>query len=190
MANVIIAFHASSNVHKKVFKKSLLKYIVNLVKKSSTDNGDVRIGLVSFGTKFQPVFNLGQYTKKKDIKKAIKKTPKNYKSDKVDLADALQKIRSQMLKSPNDRPDIQNYILIISDSSDQGDINSLRREKNALDDTIIHGISIGKRDNNLRSIVNDPKKKFFQVFKQYDDLAKFKKSGKKVFKNIKPCKSL
>lgn len=187
-ADIVIAFHASSNVNKKLFKKRLLKFIVNLVKKSSTDNGNVRIGLTSFGKTFQPVFNLGQYSKKKDLKKAIKKAPLSYKSDDVKLADALRNIRTQMFVPPQDRTGIKNYLVIISDSPDQSDMNDLRLEKNGLGDTIIHGISIGEKDENLRSVVNDPHKKFYQVFKQYDDLAKFKKSGKKVLKNIKSCK--
>jgi hypothetical protein len=187
-ADIVVAFHASTKVKKKDFKKRLLKFIFNLVKKSSMDNGKVKIGLVSFGAKFQKVFELGDYVKKKDIKKAIKKTPKNYKSDTVDIASALQHIRTEMFNTPKDRKDVRNYIIFISDMPNEGDIQDVLEERNSLSDTVIHGISIGNEDYQLERIVNDPRKKFYQVFPGLDSLAKFKKAGKQALKNIPACK--
>ena len=183
-----MAFHVSSSVSRKIFKKRLIKFILNLVKKASTDNGKVRLGLASFGDKFQEVFNLGHYVKKKDIKRAIKKTPKKLKSDIVNLSSALENIRTRMFIDPQDRPEVQNYIILISDAPDQDDRQTLLDEREKLGNTIIQGISIGLADKNLESIASDPKKKFYKVFRQFDDLSKFKKSGKLVQKNIPACK--
>lgn len=159
------------------------------MKKSSTETSKVRIGLTSFGSKFQIIFDMGQYVKIKDIKRAIKKTPKSYKSNDVNLASALANIRTKMFAHPKDRMDVQNYLIIISDKPNEGDIQSVVHERKLMSDFIIHGISIGKKDKQLQSVVNEPKKKFYQVFSGFEDLAKFKKAGKKTLKNI-PARKL
>jgi len=174
-------------VKKKVFKKNYLKFMIRLARKCNIDKGKVRLAVGTYGKDGQLLIDLTQYNSKKSMIKAIKKIPKNLRFKTSDLAAGLRMIKDKVFIPPHDRPEAQNYIVIITDSPSVGGNDVIEREAKLFKDSgvIMYMLGIGSIDQEeLQIVPSEPFSEYSQHVFSYDAMLNFKMTGKPIMKVI------
>ena len=98
-------------------------FVKDFLVEASIDNGNVRVGLITYSTEDHVMFQLNRYKTKAEVYDAIDKVPYNFGS--TNTADALQTTREDMFSQANgDRPNVDNIVVILTDGV--SNINSRR----------------------------------------------------------------
>ena len=140
--DLVFLLDASSSVGGEDFQ-NVLTFVAHLLKEAEIDNGQVRVGLMSYSTDVHIHFHLGAFKKEADIKREIEETP--YKPGSTNTADALLAMRSEMFTKQNgDRKKVPNVAVVITDGI--SNFNSDRTAAEAIKAHVegIHIFAIGK----------------------------------------------
>ncbi|KAH9487691.1 hypothetical protein Btru_069910, partial [Bulinus truncatus] len=127
-ADIVFAVHFDPRKTKEEFQQ-LKDFLTNLMSTSDVDGGIVRFGLYFSATQF--IFNLNDHKSRNTISDAIKKLRKSIaKAKRLDLGVVLRDVRTRMFdERKGDRPDVQNKIIIFTDTVTSGPDTLLTREK-------------------------------------------------------------
>lgn len=100
-----------------------LAFVQDLIKPAEIDNGNVRVGLLTYSTEVYVQFQLNTYGTKADIINAISNVPYNYGS--TNTAGGLETMRTEMFSRRNgDRPGVMDIVVVMTDGV--SNINSQR----------------------------------------------------------------
>ncbi|KAH9489249.1 hypothetical protein Btru_042187 [Bulinus truncatus] len=146
-ADIVFAVHFDLRKTEEEFQQ-LKDFLTNLVSTSDVDGGNVRFGLYFSANQF--IFNLNDHKSRNTISDAIKALPKSTaKAERLDLGVVLRDVRTRMFdQRKGDRPDVQNKIIIFTDTVTSGPDNLLTREKRLAETSSIsvYGAGIGLDD--------------------------------------------
>lgn len=121
-ADIVIVLDASTSVTELNFQLQLA-FVQDLMKPADIDNGNVRVGLLTYSTDVYTQFYLNEYNSKSAIINAIGNVPYNYGS--TNTADAMKSMRTEMFSTARgDRPDVDNIAVVMTDGV--SNINSRR----------------------------------------------------------------
>lgn len=147
-------------------------FIKDFLLNANIDDGNVRVGIVTFSTKDYLQFHLNQHTDKYRLFEAIDKIP--YLFGGTNTADALNTMRTQMFTQTNgDRPDVPNVAIVITDGV--SNINSYRTipEAYAAKSQGIHIYAIGvglAKTAELEAIATKPVEENRYSVQQFSEL--------------------
>lgn len=100
-----------SNTSESLDKEILVKtFLTSFLESTDIDSGKVKIGLVTFSTHPEVVFDLNRYSKSTDMVDAI--FTADFIPGERNTADALGRVRSQLFA--RDRPDAPNVVLLLT----------------------------------------------------------------------------
>lgn len=176
--DIVVAIHVSHNVEIKDIKKNLLPFFNDLVSSLDIDSGAIRISLIVFGKDSKVEFGLNKYTDSKKLVKALKKSlqPKTLRTKGADVVKALNLVQTDvMVQKAGDRPDINNLLLVITDSASTSDLTELIQESASMkrSGTQIFAIGINGADQKeIETLASDPTSSFSFIGKSYDDFSK------------------
>ena len=190
-ADIAILFHATSGVRKNVFQKNLLKFMKRLSKKGYINNGNVRISVSTFGKASKLIVNPLKYKTRKKLARAIRKIKLKHRYKKADLANGLRFLRKNIFVPPYDRPEVDNFAIIITDSQSYGPNSVIEHEANMLKalGVKIYMLGIGHIDRDeLKIVSSNPSQIYSQHINKYSKLSKFRKVGKPIIDVIPGCK--
>lgn len=163
-----------------------LAFVQDLLKPASIDNGNVRVGVLTYSTDVYIQFHLNQHRTKDALLKAIAQIPYNHGS--TNTADGLKTMRTQMfVPAMGDRPGVENIAVVLTDGV--SNINSRRTIPEAdlaRDQGItVYAIGIGIRDTReIDGIANKPLEKYrFNV----DDFAALKDIDRQIYSAFCVC---
>ena len=140
--DLVFLLDASSSVGAEDFQ-NVLTFVKHLLQDADIDDGQARVGLLSFSTDINIHFQLGEFRKKRDILKAVDKTP--YNPGSTNTADAILAMRTEMFTKQNgDRKRVPNMAVVITDGL--SNFNSDRTVTEAIKAHAegIHVFAIGK----------------------------------------------
>ena len=154
--DLVFVIDASTSVGSGNFKL-VLNFVESIVKDTNIESQDVRVGLLVFSTSTEIRFTLGQYTSKQKIIEEIRAIP--FTSGSANTADALLAMRTKVFGTNEDRPDVKNVAIIITDGP--SNINSDRTLQEAddvhKDGITVYGIGIDVQDTTeLDRIASSP----------------------------------
>lgn len=160
-ADIVIALDASTSVTEENFR-TLLSFVQDFVRPAEIDNGNVRIGMLSFSTDVHIQFHMYQHPTKEGVLKAIGNVPYSWGS--TNTADALKTVRTTMfLYQHGDRPDVRNILLLVTDGLSNINSRMTIPEANSLRDhgIIVFAVGIGlSNTRELDGIANKPLDKY------------------------------
>ncbi|XP_061165062.1 collagen alpha-6(VI) chain-like [Saccostrea echinata] len=176
-ADIAVVFHASHKTKAKDFKNNLLNFISSLFAKARIDSGEVRVALVNYGASGKILFNFNKYSKKSDLRKAIRKSSPKVRNSNANLGDAIHLVRTQLFtKQEGARTEegVPSAIILITDWPSSRSAYSVQDEVSRLKTdfkTPIFTIGVEKADlKELQKISSTPTGNHFQSVTQYKDL--------------------
>lgn len=123
-AKVDIAFVLDASKSLGVDNYEKMKgFVKRLLDGADIDNGDVRVGIVSYSTKANVEFMLNSYNTKADVFDAVNSI--SWKCGSINTADGLRAMREEIFSEDNgDRHGVPNICILITDGV--SNINSRR----------------------------------------------------------------
>lgn len=129
----------------------MLRFVIDVVKTLDTNRGLVRIGLLTYNTRANVEFFLGQYHSKRTIIKAIRRT--RFPKGGTNTADGILRARRTMFRKKNgDRLDVPNVLVVVT--SALSDVNPHRTipQASAAKEDGIKVFTVGVDLPNLREV--------------------------------------
>lgn len=154
--DLVIIVDSSSSLGEENFEL-VLGFVEAILDDASIDSGDVRVGLMTYGTSSVIRFDLDTYSTKIDVIDAVYSI--EYSGGNSNTADALLAARSKLFNTRSDRPDAQNVIILLTDG--YSDINSHRTQQEAelarKNGVQIYVLGVGLRDTSeIDTIASQP----------------------------------
>ncbi|XP_022328093.2 matrilin-3-like [Crassostrea virginica] len=155
--DLVFILDSSSSVVGANYDK-MKDFVKKFLHSANIDNGEVRVGLVSFSTSVKVEFQLNSFGSKTEVFNAVDAVPRRYGS--TNTAAGLETMHAEMFTEANgDRPGVPNICIIMTDGV--SNINYQRtipeavtaREKGIH----IYAIGIGLRDlREVNGIASEP----------------------------------
>lgn len=190
LANVdlVIILDSSTSVGEDNYVK-ILQFTKDLLKSSDIDNGNVRIGIVSYSTEVTVHFHLKDFKTKAEVYNAIDNI--KYIFGSTNTAAALRTMRTDMFTARNgDRPDVKNIAIIVTDGvSNINESRTIPEAMEAHNDGIhIYAIGIGLTDvRELNGMASLPAEDNTFNVQSFDELVRL---DQKIFSSICPGKCM
>lgn len=186
-ADIVVVFHAGHKTKAKEFKNNLLNFLSSLFAKARIDTGDVKVALVNYGLSGKILFNFNKYTKKSDLRKAIRKSSPKVRNSNANLGDALQLVRTKLFtKQEGSRlqEGVPSAVILVTDMASSKSSYSVQDEANRLKQdvkTTIFTVGVEKADlKELQTISSAPTGNHYQSVSKYKDLV----SNKDILTNV------
>ncbi|KAJ8320015.1 hypothetical protein KUTeg_001602 [Tegillarca granosa] len=147
---------SSTSVGGENFDK-MLRFVDKIVRALNVSNGDVRVALLTFSDYTVIEFEFNRYSKKSELQSAILNAA--YTAGGTNTADALLALRTKVFNTANDRPEVPNVLMLITDGvSNQNGHRTIPEAKRAKIDNIeIYTIGIGMNDTSeLDAVTSKP----------------------------------
>lgn len=164
---------ASTSMTKENFQKVKV-FLQDLIQFAGVDNGEVRIGMLTYSTSSYIHFHLDTYFNKRRLLEVVGKMP--YYDGASNIADAFRIMRMRMFTPDNgDRTDAANIGILLTDGpADYDTENTIPEATKARQAGItVYTIAIGQIDTDdldLDSIVSRPSVDYIYTVDDYDDL--------------------
>ncbi|XP_041374199.1 uncharacterized protein LOC121387240 [Gigantopelta aegis] len=173
-ADLIVLFHVSPSMKTKVFRRTYVPFLQNLISNAEIDSGAVRVAFVNYANKARVQFHLNKYNSKAAMKAAIRKFSPKLKARKANAGSALQYIRSTMFtEKMGDRPGVPNGVILVTGTKTGAGQKSFLKEAEKLKQAGVKIFTIGvdKADTGeLRSAASGPS--YYYYASSYDALGK------------------
>ena len=162
---------SSGSVGKKNFEK-MKNFVAAVSEKLDIENGNVRVGLVTFNSEVYVQFNLGDKSTSSEVVTAITATV--YTHGTTNTGGALQTVYSTMLTPANgDRQTVPNIIVVMTDggSNDKNETQKHARQAKKLGNTILSlGVGDWLDQQELQTMASHPSKSNTINVESFDDL--------------------
>ncbi|XP_046575528.1 uncharacterized protein LOC124283588 isoform X2 [Haliotis rubra] len=112
--DLVFIVDASGSVGTEHFQEQL-QFLKTFISKMPIDEGNVRIGIVVFGTKARVEFTLSRFNTTTEIRDAI--TAITYDHSNTNVAAALRLTRKRVFTQEGDRDNVTNVAILIADGS-------------------------------------------------------------------------
>ena len=114
-ADLVVLFHVSPSMKNKVFRRTFLPFLQNLIANAEIDSGAVRIAFVNYANRARVQFDFKKYNTKAAMNAAIRKISPKLKAKKANAGSALQYIRSSLFtEKMGDRPGVPNGVILVT----------------------------------------------------------------------------
>uniref|UniRef100_A0A8W8KW43 VWFA domain-containing protein n=1 Tax=Magallana gigas TaxID=29159 RepID=A0A8W8KW43_MAGGI len=147
-------------------------FVIKFIQYANIDNGDVRVGLLSFSTQVTVEFKLNSYSTKADMFDAVNAIPWRYGS--TNTADGLQTMHEELFNEANgDRPGVPNICIIMNDGISNINYQRTIPEADEAKEKGIHiyAIGIALRDlKELNGIASEPASTNVFAVNNFDEL--------------------
>lgn len=174
-ADVVFVLDSSMSVTPEDFVKAL-NFCKKFLSQLSINNGDVRIGIVTFGSKYTIEFYLNEFTSKDQIDQAIDKIPWR-NGRQINTAEGIRAMHQAMFTSlKGDRQNVPNIAIIITHGPSADTQSTLREAKAAKSKGIhIYAVNVDQDDtfSETISVASGPTGRnafFIRSFAQLDGL--------------------
>ncbi|XP_045647685.1 collagen alpha-4(VI) chain-like isoform X1 [Ursus americanus] len=158
-ADIIFLIDGSESISPEDFEK-MKGFVKRMVNQADISADEIQIGLLQFSSTPQEEFRLDQYSSKVDIHKAI--TNVQQMNDGTRTGKALNFTRHFFDSSRGGRPNVQQYLIVITDGVAQDDVvmpAKALRDRNI----VIFAIGVGEAKNaQLLQITDDPQKVYYE----------------------------
>ncbi|XP_071092730.1 uncharacterized protein [Haliotis cracherodii] len=181
--DLVFLLDSSGSVRLHNFK-SMLSFVKSFLSTTSIDDGNVRVGVVTFNSRAHIQFHLNQYKTKKELFRAIDKI--KYKKGGTNTYAGLRTLRTKMFsKRRGDRRAAKNVALVITDGLSNRNAKKTIPEAKAVRKANIHiyaiGIGLKKRTAELEGIASRPIEENRFTVKDFKGLGGLKE---KVFASV------
>lgn len=169
----------------------MLKYVIGLAMRP--DHTQTKFAVVTYGKQAETIFDLQLFKKKKLIKKAIKKVPKDKRYKTADLTEALRYVRDSVFTA--ERGDVAispNGIIMLSDqASKMFDGDELKMVVDSLKGDCIGLFAIGigtdpDLQTEIETVTGDSKATNSFMVGDYPELLQSRELTKKIASSFKP----
>ncbi|KAL5006010.1 hypothetical protein ScPMuIL_017168 [Solemya velum] len=186
LVDLVFVLDTSTSVSEYNFQK-MITFMKNLLDKADIDNGNVRVGALTYSTQFHIQFYLSNYTSKADLFAAIDRIPYIYGS--TNTADGLLTMRTDMFEaSRGNRDGVPNVAILITDGL--SNINAQRtvpeaiRAREGEHNIHIYVIGIGLSDTReIDQIATPPASENSFTVQTFDELQGL---DEKIFSSVCP----
>uniref|UniRef100_A0A2C9JVB5 VWFA domain-containing protein n=1 Tax=Biomphalaria glabrata TaxID=6526 RepID=A0A2C9JVB5_BIOGL len=171
-ADIVFAVHFNPRGSNTEFLQ-LIDYLKSLVLTSDVNNQKVRFGLYFDKNNF--FFQLKDYTNTSAIIDALGTASKSLTTtDQFDLVSVLRDVRTRMFTPANgDRANVQNILIVFTDTVTSGAALLLQRERNLLNNNkiIVYSAGIGLNDKAALETISDETN--LVTFSDYSELKSY-----------------
>uniref|UniRef100_K1R289 Collagen alpha-3(VI) chain n=1 Tax=Magallana gigas TaxID=29159 RepID=K1R289_MAGGI len=186
--DLVFVLDSSTSVGNDNYDK-MKSFVTKFLHSANIDNGDVRVGLLSYSTQVTVEFKLNAYTTKTDVFNAVNAIPWRYGS--TNTADGLQTMHEELFNEANgDRPGVPNICIIMTDGV--SNINYQRTipeaEKARAKGIHIYAVGIALKDlEEVNGIASKPESTNVFAVNTFDELEGL---DEKIFESTCPGKGL
>ncbi|XP_021375372.1 matrilin-2-like [Mizuhopecten yessoensis] len=169
--DIVFMLESSSSVGRYGFRR-MLDFMKDFLYNYDVDAGQVRVGVVTYGTDVTIVFFLDTFTRRQILFEAIDNIP--YTRGNTNTAGALQAMHLAMFNEPNgDRPEAENIAILITDSV--SNVNYGRTQAEAEDarnaGITIYAIGVGLADTTeIKGISSKPSNRHIFLIQNFAEL--------------------
>ncbi|XP_052831933.1 collagen alpha-3(VI) chain isoform X2 [Octopus bimaculoides] len=113
--DLVFAIHISENVN-DVEMRQLMNFLINMFGRANIAAGKVRVGVITYGETESVIFDLNEYNDATAMVQAISSTLTGSKSNKVNVANLLESVRTKMFQdAKGDRKGVPDALIILTD---------------------------------------------------------------------------
>jgi collagen type VI alpha len=174
-ADIVIVKHLSTDFSPSNIRKFFNPMMSSFFEDAEIDNGNVKVSMVNFAKRPRVRFNLNEYTSKAQILQEIDDIGRRDRAKFGNSAKALTEVRKNILKPENgDRPDVQNYVILIMDNESNADEKAIFKAAEKLKASGTKIITVGIADSNenrLKAIASEPQEENHIYIKSYRKIA-------------------
>lgn len=172
-ADVVFALDSSISIQSTGFRK-MLNFCKQFLDKLSIDNGAVRVGIVTFSSRYTIEFNLNKYSSVRSLQQAIDGMQWSPSFTK-NTAEGIKAMHKYMFTSVNgDRPKASNIAIIITKGPSVDSQRTLQEAMTAKSKDIhIYAVGIGLDEDlqsEVNSIASEPFRKYSFFISSFDQL--------------------
>ena len=155
--DLVFVLDSSSGITEPNFNV-MKDFMKDFLSNANIDDGNVRVGVISYSTKDNLQFYLNEHQDKRALFRAIDRMP--YRPGRINMADAFKTMRNRMYTTANgDRPRAPNVAVVVAGGV--SNVNSRRTipeaEQARADGIHMYAIGVGMPDTTeLKGVVSKP----------------------------------
>ena len=131
----------------------VVSFLEQLVIQLDIERNNVRIGAVQFSDKENLEWTLAQYNDRDSIIRAIGRI--SYRGGRTNVAGGLELARTALFNSNEDRPGVQNIVLLITDGVPNERVQDTIPQADALKRVVDRVVSVGVTNNTNQQLLED-----------------------------------